>query len=171
MTRRKEPEAAYRLFYRLVKEEYASDAFSGAGAEKWGGRWNPPGIKTVYLSSSKALATLELVVHAGKAMLEKSRFVVFTLPIPESEIMVLDCSKLPNNWEKYQQQEETQAMGAAFLNLDGGYPLLLTVPSILTGEDNAILNPDHPSAADVFAHATSAPFALDRRIKNDNPAL
>ncbi|MBB3303534.1 MULTISPECIES: RES family NAD+ phosphorylase [unclassified Enterobacter] len=165
MTQRKEPDAPYRLFYRLVKEEYASEAFSGAGAEKWGGRWNPPGIKTVYLSSSKALATLELVVHAGKAMLEKSRFVIFTLPIPESEIMALDSSKLPSDWQKYQQQEETQAIGAAFLDLQGGFPLLLTVPSILTGEDNAILNPDHPAAAALFAQATSAPFALDRRIK------
>lgn len=168
MTPRKEPDAPYRLFYRLVKEEYASDAFSGAGAEKWGGRWNPPGIKTVYLSSSKALATLELVVHAGKAMLEKSRFVIFTLPIPEREIMALDSSKLPVNWETYQQQEETQAIGAAFLNLQGGFPLLLTVPSILTGEDNAILNPGHPAATALFAQATSAPFALDRRIKEDN---
>ncbi len=168
MTPRKEPDAPYRLFYRLVKEEYASDAFSGAGAEKWGGRWNPPGIKTVYLSSSKALATLELVVHAGKAMLEKSRFVIFTLPIPEREIMALDSSKLPVNWETYQQQEETQAIGAAFLNLQGGFPLLLTVPSILTGEDNAILNPGHPAATALFAQATSAPFALDRRIKVDN---
>jgi RES domain-containing protein len=168
MTPRKEPDAPYRLFYRLVKEEYASDAFSGAGAEKWGGRWNPPGIKTVYLSSSKALATLELVVHAGKAMLEKSRFVIFTLPIPEREIMALDSSKLPVNWETYQQQEETQAIGAAFLNLQGGFPLLLTVPSILTGEDNAILKPGHPAATALFAQATSAPFALDRRIKEDN---
>jgi len=165
MTQRKEPDAPYRLFYRLVKEEYASEAFSGAGAEKWGGRWNPPGIKTVYLSSSKALATLELVVHAGKAMLEKSRFVIFTLPIPESEIMALDSNKLPDDWQKYQQQEETQAIGAAFLDVQGGFPLLLTVPSILTGEDNAILNPDHPAASALFAQATSAPFALDRRIK------
>lgn len=165
MTQRKEPDAPYRLFYRLVKEEYASEAFSGAGAEKWGGRWNPPGIKTVYLSSSKALATLELVVHAGKAMLEKSRFVIFTLPIPESEIMALDSNKLLDDWQKYQQQEETQAIGAAFLDVQGGFPLLLTVPSILTGEDNAIFNPDHPAAAALFAQATSAPFALDRRIK------
>ncbi len=162
MTRRKEP---CRLFYRLVKEEYASTAFSGVGAEKWGGRWNPAGTKAVYLSSTKALATLELVVHAGKAMLEKSRFVIFTVSVPESAIIALDSSKLSLGWEKYQQQEETQAIGAAFLNLDGGFPLLMTLPSTITGEDNAIFNPDHPAAADVIATATSAPFALDRRIK------
>ena len=165
MTRRKESPEPFRVFYRLVKEEYASDAFSGAGAEKWGGRWNPAGTKAVYLSSTKALATLELVVHAGKAMLEKSRFVIFTLSVPESAIIALDSSKLPRGWEKYQQQEETQAIGAAFLNLAGGFPLLMTVPSILTGEDNALFNPDHPAAADILALATSAPFTLDRRIK------
>lgn len=169
MVQRKEPADSDRLFYRLVKEEYASQAFSGYGAEKWGGRWNPPGIKAVYLSSSKALATLELVVHAGKAMLTQNRFVVFTLRVPDSAIITLDSSKLPAGWEKYQQQDATQAIGAAFLNLENHYPLLMTVPSILTGEDNALLNPDHPAAAEIIEQATSAPFTIDRRVKDDNP--
>lgn len=167
MTRRKDPAAPVRMFYRIVKAEYASQGFNGAGAEKWGGRWNPPGMKAVYLSSSKALATLELVVHAGKTLLEQSRFVVFTVAVPESDIIALDSSKLPAGWEKYQQQEETQAIGAAFLDPHNGFPLLMTVPSILTGEDNALFNPDHPAAAALIATATSAPFAIDRRIKDD----
>lgn len=165
MPQRKEPAESTRMFYRLVKEEYVSQAFNGYGAEKWGGRWNPPGTKAVYLSSSRALALLETVVHAGKTLLEQNRFVIFTLTIPESEIIALDSSKLPRGWEKYQQQEATQAIGAAFLNLESGYPLLMTVPSILTGEDNAVFNPDHPSAADIIAHATSTAFTIDRRIK------
>ncbi|QDY41943.1 RES family NAD+ phosphorylase [Candidatus Pantoea soli] len=169
MARRKESAEPGRVFYRLVKETWASQAFSGAGAEKWGGRWNPPGTKAVYLSSSRALATLELVVHAGKALLQQSRFVIFSVFVPESEIIALDSSKLPAGWEKYQQQEETQAIGAAFLNLENNFPLLMTVPSILTGEDNALLNPDHPAAAAILAQATPAPFAIDHRIKEDNP--
>ena len=102
-----------------------------------------------------------------ETLLEQSRFVVFTVAVPESDIIALDSSKLPAGWEKYQQQEETQAIGAAFLDPHNGFPLLMTVPSILTGEDNALFNPDHPCAAALIATATSAPFAIDRRIKDD----
>ncbi len=158
-----------RTFYRLVKARHADDPFSGIGAETFGGRWNPPGVKAVYFSSSKALATLETVVHAGAELLRQSQFVMLSVEVPEEEIAQLAAPHLPDQWWKYQEQEQTQAIGAAFLDLSQGQVLMLTVPSTLTGEDNAILNPDHPAAAAVLSQAQREPFAIDPRIKQQHP--
>ncbi len=41
----------------------ANDEEKGIGTQKAGGRWTPRGVKAVYISSSLALAALELLVH------------------------------------------------------------------------------------------------------------
>ena len=49
------------LAWRLCRERYAD--LNGIGAAKVGGRWNPAGIPMVYMSSTDALAALEVQVH------------------------------------------------------------------------------------------------------------
>ena len=49
--------------YRLVKARHALEAFTGAGARSFGGRWNRAGTPMVYAAESLALAPLETVVH------------------------------------------------------------------------------------------------------------
>ncbi|MGA9671505.1 MAG: RES family NAD+ phosphorylase, partial [Terracidiphilus sp.] len=51
------------LVWRLCRERYAGEAFSGHGARLYGGRWNSAGTPMVYASSSLALAAIELFVH------------------------------------------------------------------------------------------------------------
>ena len=53
--------------YRAMRLEYSSpeDAASGAGASRWGGRWNPPGLRTFYASTTYEVANKE-VTAAGK---------------------------------------------------------------------------------------------------------
>lgn len=49
--------------YRLVAPKWAASALNGEGARLYGGRWNSPGRAMVSLSTSRALAALELLVH------------------------------------------------------------------------------------------------------------
>ena len=49
--------------WRICRERFADEAFSGTGARRFGGRWNSPGVPMVYASSSLALAAIELFVH------------------------------------------------------------------------------------------------------------
>lgn len=51
--------------YRLVRRDRASDAFSGEGARRFGGRWNPKNIPAVYGSEHLSLAVLEFRVNQG----------------------------------------------------------------------------------------------------------
>ena len=51
------------LAYRLISPKWAATALSGEGARLYGGRWNSPGKSKVYLSTSRTLAALELLVH------------------------------------------------------------------------------------------------------------
>ncbi len=47
--------------YRSTSLEFMAkeDLLSGAGSKKYGGRWNPPGIAAIYLSTSQETAFLE----------------------------------------------------------------------------------------------------------------
>ncbi|MEN8681351.1 MAG: RES family NAD+ phosphorylase, partial [Akkermansiaceae bacterium] len=44
-------------------KKWAATAFSDEGVRLYGGRWNSPDRSMVYLSTSRALAALELLVH------------------------------------------------------------------------------------------------------------
>src|SRR5690606_31411543 len=54
------------IFYRLVTGRFASEAWSGSGANQYGGRWNHKGHPAVYVSTSISLASLEILVHVRK---------------------------------------------------------------------------------------------------------
>ena len=55
--------------FRMVEAPYANerDLLSGAGAAKYGQRWNPPGIPTAYACLDDALAILEWKQQRRKA--------------------------------------------------------------------------------------------------------
>jgi RES domain-containing protein len=45
--------------WRLVKARLAARAFDGEGARLHGGRWNNPGLRVVYVSSSRSLVSAQ----------------------------------------------------------------------------------------------------------------
>ena len=53
-------------FFRIVQAHWVASAMTGEGARITGGRWNPPGMSAVYLAESRALAALEILVHAPR---------------------------------------------------------------------------------------------------------
>ena len=57
------------ILYRLIKSEFAHDAWSGQGAHLYGGRWNHKGTPAVYASTQISLAALEILVHINQEQL------------------------------------------------------------------------------------------------------
>ncbi|MDX8406248.1 MAG: RES domain-containing protein [Mariprofundus sp.] len=51
--------------WRIVRADYAASAMNGDGAMRYGGRWNSPGTRLVYLAETRALAALEIIAHAA----------------------------------------------------------------------------------------------------------
>ena len=70
--------------YRIAKARHARNAqmmLNGEGAREWGGRFNFPGIRTVYCASTLSLAALEVLVHAPRvAILPEYRFLEVEVP-------------------------------------------------------------------------------------------
>lgn len=56
--------------------DYAADDLSGEGAEQTGGRWNRVGTPMVYTSSTRAIATLETIVHLNAGGLPLNSYLV-----------------------------------------------------------------------------------------------
>jgi len=55
--------------WRISKADYQATAMNGEAASRYGGRWNSPRTKMVYLAESKSLATMEIMVHLDRSLL------------------------------------------------------------------------------------------------------
>ncbi len=142
-----------QLFWRLVKSRYVATAFDGYGARTFGGRWNSRGRECVYLGSSKALCVLETLVHLEIEDIAEG-YSFLTIAIPTELIATLDLDTLPIS---------TQQIGDQWL-ADVNNGLLLRVPSTITGEWNALFNPEHPEAKTALLSVKAEPFIIDPRL-------
>jgi len=150
------------LVWRICKAQHIPNAFSGIGAEKYGGRWNHKGERMVYSSTSLSLAALELFVHLEPDYLpDDLHFVVAVLPDRASaeELKVAD---LPQNWRDHPAPTSLQDLGSAWLRERRS--LLLIVPSAANPEEkNVLVNPNHPEIT-TLSHVSSKPFFFDPRM-------
>lgn len=147
--------------WRLVKTRYSRAAFDGEGAHRYGGRWNSPGTRVAYASTSPALAVLEVLVHVtGGGSLPGYSMVTATLP--DSLVEALDPDELPSNWNRWPAPPATQAIGDSWTRSKRS--VALRVPSaIVEGEWNVLLNPAHTDFFRLVV-AASAPFRFDQRL-------
>lgn len=132
--------------WRLTPTRHADTAFTGTGAALYGGRWNPQGKAVVYLSSSLALATLEVVVHAAGALMAHTAIEV---EVSEVHVQRLDSALLATGWSN--DELFTQRVGADWLAGDAGLTTALVVPSVLIdtraeSEWNMLVAPTGPAA-------------------------
>jgi RES domain-containing protein len=147
--------------WRIVKRTHAATAFDGKGAQRFGGRWNLPGRRAVYVSGSKSLATLELLVHLDVAQ-PLPRFVAFTFYLDDSLVERLPLDRLPRHWRTVRELVVTQRLGDDWLA--SCRTLALAVPSALVPEEfNYLLNPAHPAFARL-RFGRPMPFLLDPRL-------
>ena len=147
--------------WRLVKARHAARAFDGEGARLHGGRWNSPGTRVVYVSSSRSLAALELLVHLEIAE-ALEHYVVIEVRIPTQSITRLDPRRLPPDWRSDPPPAALRALGDAWVR--AARSVALEVPSVVVPEEaNYLLNPAHPSFRRI-AIGKPQPFRYDTRL-------
>ncbi len=121
------------------------EMLSGEGALRYGGRWNSPGRRAVYLGGSLALASLELLVHLRVSDALKA-YRKLPVGIPEDLVKVMNPADLPAGWARVGLHPVTQGIGDRWL--DSLESAVLAVPSaVVIGEVNHIVNPGHPDFA------------------------
>jgi RES domain-containing protein len=127
--------------YRIAKTKHAHD-LSGSGARVYGGRWNEKGIPIVYTSESRALATVEFLVHVPLSIVPRHISIV-SIKIPDRvRLKEISVSGLPANWRDYPPPPELATLGTDWALAND--TLLLRVPSaVVEQEFNILINPSH----------------------------
>ena len=146
--------------FRLCRANYP--AYDGEGARRVGGRWNSKGTRVLYMSENRSLAVLEILVHLSASL--PDRYVLGGAGIPDDvAVDILDESELPAKWSTLdpREQELTRRMGDEWLAQQRS--VILSVPSVVLGERNYVLNPAHPDFQRI-AFASPIPFRFDMRL-------
>lgn len=146
--------------YRLSVGLY-SDDLSGTGASIAGGRWNRPGSRVLYTAGSRALATLEVLVHAPAMFIPTSYFLL-TIRVPEDSLLSIPLDQLPDGWNSITPPSMIKDMTESWL-AENRF-LMLKVPSaVVEGDYNYLINPAHSRAPEVtIIH--KQPYRFDPRL-------
>ena len=96
--------------WRLVRDKYAPEAFSGEGARLFGGRWNSKGRAVVYAASSPALCQLEVLANAGSYRQLENRL-LYSSKITEELLETLPAERLPGDWDARPPAQATKRIG------------------------------------------------------------
>ena len=126
--------------YNIRKAKYA-DSLRASGVAN---RWNKNDEFVIYTGGSRALSTLELVVHRSSISIDNSyKLLVIELNCKESEILEVNENLLPKNWQSVEAYPKLQEIGSDwYQNFEY---LVMRVPSaIIPKEYNYLLNTRHP---------------------------
>jgi RES domain-containing protein len=146
--------------WRITTARHADTAFSGEGARRYGGRWNPKGVPMVYTAGSQSLAMLELLVQDDPL---RAHYVMIPATLPARlKIEYITIGDLPDDWRSPESREQLRAMGADWCR--SGSSAVLAVPSsVIPSETNYLLNPLHPSFGKIAVGAAQE-FVTDLRL-------
>ena len=147
--------------WRICQRTHARRPRDGEGPFRFGGRWNSPGTRVVYLASSRALAALAILVHVedGHELLA-ARYVA--IPVSFSEKLVERPRRLPPRWSDDPPPRAAAQLGDRWAA--ERRTAALRIPSaVVPGEDNYLLNPLHPDASRVRV-GRAVSFAFDPRL-------
>src|SRR5215467_9977819 len=127
--------------WRIVRASRARTAFTGEGAWRYGGRWNPPGVHVIYGSEHQSTAAFEVFVNRVPFILE-GKCKAFHLEWPDSLTEVFPVKKLPRNWRVSPPPKETKEIGDRWIQERRS--AVLALPSAISPADtNFLLNPEH----------------------------
>jgi RES domain-containing protein len=127
--------------WRLVKTRHLAHAFDGEGARLFGGRWNAPGVRVVYLAESLALAALEVLVHMQDAQPLRA-YSAIPVHFDAKLVKALRPAELPRGWRATPAPAALREVGDAWIR--AGRHAVLEVPSaIVESERIFLVNPEH----------------------------
>jgi RES domain-containing protein len=128
------------LVYRISRIKYAQNLEASGVAN----RWNKAGQFVIYASESRALATLELVVHRS-AIIQSDTYKVMVIEISEQKpdlVQEINRSELQANWNNLQSYPRLQEIGNEWYEKKEN--LILKVPSsLIPQEHNFVINTMH----------------------------
>lgn len=147
--------------WRILKAQYAGDAFSGEGARRWRGRWHSRGTPVVYLSSHQSLAALEVYVRT-QPLSARDEFVAIRGDWDERLMETFPVQKLPRDWPILPPGPDTAAIGDLWVR--EGRSAVLALPSaIVPAETNYLINPAHPDFGKIRIGKPER-FVFDQRL-------
>jgi RES domain-containing protein len=149
--------------FRICKTKYASTAFDGEGAFRFGGLWNSRGTRIIYTAGNLSLAALEMLVHLDDdSMLFEYSYIPVQIPI-DLILKVTDFRKLPKDLNDSPAPIALQKLGDDWAK--SNVSAVLEVPtSIIPIEKNYLLNPLHPDFTKLFIGIPQK-FMFDKRLK------
>lgn len=146
--------------YRLSNLRRAND-LSGEGARRGGGRWNKIGTAVLYTANSRALASLEVMVHTTAIDLP-DYYVMLSLLIPEDSMLTVPLDQLPASWNDPEPPAQLKVITENWV-IENRF-LVLKVPSaVVTGDFNFLINPQHPRITEVQI-IDKQPYRFDTRL-------
>lgn len=151
-----------RSAFRITKTHYVPTAFDGEGARRYGGRWNSPGTRVVYIASSLSLATLELLVHVEDLTLIKDAYRVIPVEFEQSLVRSLRLQELPEGWDDPVPSPPTREVGDRWVN-SGESPILEIPSAVVPSETNFLVNPSHEEFSRI-RFGEPVPLRLDERL-------
>lgn len=147
--------------WRIAKTKYLKDAFDGEGARLYGGRWNSPGNRAVYVAEHASLAVLEVLVHL-ESSIPLPTYSLIQVSFDEALLKELGADELPPNWRSSPPPVEVQSIGDQWI--DEARSAILKIPSaVLPIESVFIMNPRHPDFESVRI-SDPIPFSFDKRL-------
>jgi len=149
------------LVYRIAKKDVVKD-LSGTGAKLFGGRWNHKGTAVVYTSETRALATVEFLVHMSLSNAPRG-LMIATIEVPDKIVPEeVPRTSLPRGWRDYPPPRSVADLGTQWAKAKKS--LLLRVPSaVVEQEYNVLINPLHSDMGKVVLLRVEA-FELDKRL-------
>jgi RES domain-containing protein len=127
--------------WRIVRASRAKTAFTGEGPWRYGGRWNSPGVRVVYVSEHQSTAAFEVFANRVPFILGE-KYKAYHLAWPDGLTEIVPAKKLPTNWRISPPPAETMEIGDRWVQERRSAALAL--PSAISPDDtNFLLNPYH----------------------------
>ncbi len=114
----------------------------------------------VYLSSSRALAALEILVHLNPPL--HFGFTVIQVEFIETLVETVPTDSLPPDWRSQPSSPITRSTGDRWLR-EGRTAVLEVSSAIVPEESNYLINPLHPDFRSI-KRAQPRAFAIDPRL-------
>ena len=148
--------------FRVTKERYRDQLFSGLGGLHASGRWTRRGRPVVYTSQSISLAVLEYALNYKRHGWLPAAVLGRAVIPDEVAIESIPTLALADNWRDPDPPAALREVGDNWLRR--AETVCLRVPSaIVPEESNFLLNPRHPDFARL-AMGLPESFNFDRRL-------